>query len=343
MTLAQVAILITCTLTSIITALCMKNLLIGGYDIEVPYSIYYFSESSNDNKIVDKALKLSKEKIDYEVNLKMIPYKIDSIPYIENIDIVKYSDIQYIIDNKDLYNEKKILKNKLDSGEGLLIIPKNLINAFNFNVNINIKDKDIKIKDSIATSILGMLSNDSLLIVNDKDYNDISKIINTDRVIFRGITLKNYKNTKDISSYIQKNSDISFFSADKFNPDDYNFINSVYFIGICLALVFIVSLGSIMYFKCISDASIDKERFNTLRKLGIDDKYIHKVIYKQVGIFFIIPILIGIIHSIVAGYSVNSLFNENNYISIISSVAIFCIIYVLYYIVTCKKYIQITK
>ncbi len=341
-TLAQVAILITCTLTSIVTAMCMKRLIVGGYEIEVPYSLYYFSNTSND-KIVDKAISLSKEKIAYEANLEMIPYEIDSIPYISNINIVKYSDIEHIINNKDLYNETKIIRNKPNKGEGILIIPKNLINAFNFNVKINIGDKDIKINNSVATSILGTLSNDYLLIVNDKYYNEISNTTKVEKINFRGITLENYENTKEISKYIQQNSDMNFFSADKFTSEDYSFMNSVYFIGICLAVVFMISLGSIMYFKCISDASIDKERFSTLRKLGIENEYINKVIYKQVGIFFILPIMIGFLNSIVAGYAVNSLFNESSYLTIVGSILIFSIIYVLYYLITCRKYINITK
>ena len=56
------------------------------------------------------------------------------------------------------------------------------------------------------------------------------------------------------------------YSVDNFDDSSYSFINAIYFIGMFLALVFIVSVGSIMYFKCISDVSKDKERFDTLRK-----------------------------------------------------------------------------
>ena len=64
--------------------------------------------------------------------------------------------------------------------------------------------------------------------------------------------------TEKISEYVRNNSDIDIYSVDKFKPEDYNFVNSIYFIGLFLALVFLVSVGSIMYFKCISDASKDK-------------------------------------------------------------------------------------
>lgn len=343
-TLAQVAILITCTLTSLITAFCMKNLISGGKEVEVPYSLYYISQNSNDDKIVDEAIELSKEEIDFKVNLDFIPYKTDLIPYINDFDIVRYSDIEHIMGNKKLENEKRIIKNKPKEGEGIIIIQKNLINAFNLKIDMNIGDKKIKVNDGFASSITGKLADSMILIVNDKDYSYFENTLNYDEKIkFRGVTLKNYENTDQISSYIKSHTDMPMFSFDMFNEDDYNFMNAVYFIGIFLTLVFMVSLGSIMYFKCISDASVDKVRFETLRKLGVSQEYINKAIYKQVGIFFSMPIIIGIIHSIVAGYAINSLFNESGYIVTFGSIFIFTLIYIGYYVASARKYIQVTK
>ena len=98
-----------------------------------------------------------------------------------------------------------------------------------------------------------------------------------------------------------------------------------------------------MYFKCISDASKDKPRFDTLRKIGTSQEYINKSIFKQVGIFFLLPGLVAIIHSIVAGYSVTSFFNQDGKISTLITILAFSLIYLIYYLVTAKKYINLTK
>ena len=115
------------------------------------------------------------------------------------------------------------------------------------------------------------------------------------------------------------------------------------FIGLFLALVFVVSVGSIMYFKCISDASKDKARFDTLRKIGTSQEYINKSIYKQVGIFFVIPVLVAIIHSIVAGYCVTSMFNQDGRLPTLITIIGFCSIYLIYYLLSTRKYINLTK
>lgn len=155
--------------------------------------------------------------------------------------------------------------------------------------------------------------------------------------------VKNFENTASISKYIEDNSNIHVYSVDNFDKESYNFVNSIYFIGLFLSLVFIVSIGSIMYFKCISDASKDKPRFDTLRKIGTSQEYINKSIFKQVGIFFLLPGLVAIIHSIVAGYSVASFFNQDGKISTLITILVFSLIYLIYYLVTAKKYINLTK
>ena len=140
-------------------------------------------------------------------------------------------------------------------------------------------------------------------------------------------------------------SDTLVKKDDKNNFDDssYSFINAIYFIGMFLALVFIVSVGSIMYFKCISDASKDKARFDTLRKIGTSEEYINKSIYKQIGIFFLFPAIVSIIHSAVASYAVTNLFNQDWKMTMLIITILFIVIYTIYYLITARKYISLTK
>ncbi|SCH70870.1 FtsX-like permease family [uncultured Clostridium sp.] len=181
------------------------------------------------------------------------------------------------------------------------------------------------------------------LAVNNSAYNELSKTIGKDKFNITTITLKNFDNTKEIVSYIRNNSDIDLYSVNEFNPNDYGFINAIYFIGLFLALVFVISVGSIMYFKCISDASKDKRRFDILRRIGTNQKYINKAIYKQIGIFFMIPALVSITHSIVAGYAITDLFNQNSILLTSTTIVSFLAIYLIYYILTARKYISLTK
>ena len=341
-TLAQAAILIACSLTCIMVAFCMSSCFSSGFENEYPYSIYYTSENKDDDKALDMAINLGNEGVKDETTVDLIPYKSNLSMYINDVYLAKYSDIEKLLKHGKVKHEKDIEKNKPQQGEALLLVDTRVMNAFKINDNLKISNELIKINKNIPSNIMGQLTNGTL-VLNDNDYENLKTKLNKKELYFKGITLKNFENTNSIAQYMRENTKSEIYSADQFDKSAYYAINGVYFVGCFLALVFTVSLGSIMYFKCIQDASIDKERFNTLRKIGVSQEYINKAVFKQLGIFFILPVIVGSIHGIVAGYAVNSMFNSDHLELIGVSLIIFSFIYLIFYIISTKKYISITK
>lgn len=341
-TLAQVATLIACSLTCIMVAFCMSSVFSQGFEDEYPYSIYYISENKDDDKTLDMAVNLSNEDIKSETTIDLIPYKSNLSMYISDVYLAKYSDIESLLKHKKVKQEKDIEKNEPQKGESILLTNIRVLNAFKIDSRLDINNESIKINKNIPCSIMGESTN-GILVLNDEDYETLKTKLNKGEVYFKAITLKNFENTKSIAQHMRENSKSEIYSADQFDKTMYSTINGVYFVGCFLALVFTVSLGSIMYFKCIQDASVDKERFNTLRKIGVSQEYINKTVFKQLGIFFILPIIVGSIHGIVAGYAVNSMFNSDRLELIGVSLVIFSFIYLIFYIISSRKYISITK
>ena len=347
--LGQIAVLITCCLTSVIVSIATRTVFTEGKESEYPYSIMY--EGNLDNKVVKDALNKSDEKVDYKLQAELMYIDITEAGKKESplivtgdVNFIRYSDIKKICEYRELDNENKFLNTQLKDNEAIFIIPKNLINAFDFKVDFNLGNRNIQIIDSYAMNLFGFFrGNLPTIVVNDNTFDSLKHDLNKNTENISCITLKNFDNSANIVKEIEKSSNIKTYSVDDFNEDSYNFINSIYFIGLFMALVFIVSVGSIMYFKCISDASKDKPRFDTLRKIGTSQEYINKSIYKQVGIFFLFPAIVAIIHSAVASYAVTSLFNQDGRLSTIATTIIFTIIYITYYLLTSKKYISLTK
>ncbi len=72
----------------------------------------------------------------------------------------------------------------------------------------------------------------------------------------------------------------------------------VTFIGLYLGVIFLISSAAILGLKELSESSDNKERFRMLRKIGTDEKLINKALFRQIGIFFLLPLILAIIHSI---------------------------------------------
>lgn len=70
------------------------------------------------------------------------------------------------------------------------------------------------------------------------------------------------------------------------------------FIGLYLGIIFLIASAAILALKELSESTDNKERFNMLRKIGTDEKMLNKALFRQIGIFFLFPLILAIIHSI---------------------------------------------
>ncbi len=115
------------------------------------------------------------------------------------------------------------------------------------------------------------------------------------------------------------------------------------FIGLYLGIIFLISSAAILALKELSESSDNKNRFKILRKLGCDEKLINKALFRQIGIFFMMPLILAIIHSIFgikfSCYILETFGKDGLLPSIIMTAIFIIIIYGGYFLITyyCSK------
>ena len=72
----------------------------------------------------------------------------------------------------------------------------------------------------------------------------------------------------------------------------------VTFIAIYLGIIFLIASAAILALKQLTESSDNKQRYLVLRKIGCDEKMINKALFSQIAIFFGLPLILAIIHSI---------------------------------------------
>ena len=72
----------------------------------------------------------------------------------------------------------------------------------------------------------------------------------------------------------------------------------IIFIAIYLGVVFLIASSAILALKQLTESSDNKQRYTILRKIGCDEKMINKALFRQIFIFFMMPLALAIIHSI---------------------------------------------
>lgn len=115
------------------------------------------------------------------------------------------------------------------------------------------------------------------------------------------------------------------------------------FVGAFLGLVFLTATGSIIFFKQLSEANEDKKRYNILQNIGFDKKDIKSIISKQMLVIFMLPLSIGIVHSIVAVSILKKIVGIDVFVPLAITICAYTLIYMIYYFLTVNSYFKLVE
>ncbi len=112
----------------------------------------------------------------------------------------------------------------------------------------------------------------------------------------------------------------------------------VVYIGLYVGVIFLITCVAVLALQQLSEASDNIKRYKVLKNIGVDDKMINKAIFTQTLIYFLMPLALAIIHSIVGLYVANnvikffgegSIWNQALWVS-----AVILVVYTIYFIAT---------
>ena len=110
------------------------------------------------------------------------------------------------------------------------------------------------------------------------------------------------------------------------------------FLGLYIGLIFLISCGAILALKELSESVDSIPRYIMLCKIGAEENEITKSLLIQTGFFFLLPLLLACIHSLVgmkfAVYVLSVFGTENIGASILSTSLILLLIYGGYFLIT---------
>ena len=123
--------------------------------------------------------------------------------------------------------------------------------------------------------------------------------------------------------------------------DAYDTFNGIFsgfeFMGFFLGIAFLTMLASCLMFKILSGANSDIMRYTMLRKIGARNGLLKKSIRKEIGVLFLVPGLLGIVH-VLFGLQMFKMLLSDPYDQIWLPFAIFVALYAVYYLLTVWLY-----
>lgn len=114
-------------------------------------------------------------------------------------------------------------------------------------------------------------------------------------------TTINLKNKNDFvlaeKLYMQSNGENFIQSYEEERKGNIETLGITIFTAAFLGLAFLMTTGSILYFKQMSEAEEERGSYTILRKIGFAEKDIMKGIYMKQAFNFGVPLIIGLLHS----------------------------------------------
>lgn len=128
---------------------------------------------------------------------------------------------------------------------------------------------------------------------------------------------------------------VSFYEQYKELTETYGLL---LFISSFLGIVFLLSTGSMLHYKQLTEATADQSRYATLKKIGMNRKQIRKSVKNQLRVIFIIPLLVAIAHSSIIMTALSAFLQLNMLYPFLTAIASYIAIYYGYYLLTVSKY-----
>ena len=139
----------------------------------------------------------------------------------------------------------------------------------------------------------------SVLVISDEAFDDLKE--NHTLSSYEIYQIEDPKTSNDVSRNIYEmvmKTEGAYYSAyiDQYslNTESSSLVMfSVAFYGV----IALFALGSVIYFKQLREATEEREHYAILRKIGVGNKEMKKIIRKQLLFVFLPPLILGLVHS----------------------------------------------
>ncbi|WP_028551652.1 ABC transporter permease [Paenibacillus sp. UNC451MF] len=349
-TLTIIAVLSATTLTAVGTAYSFYYNNRSNVELADPNSMMFIT---NDQSIVievnERISRDKKHEVVYHVSIPALQMKVDITSLNSKIssNIVNYTLISNATFNKlaevQQRNDSLMLRGQeaavLDAGyyEGLSPA------YVNSTISLNAKEltENVTFKSLKRYNVLNLRTANTAVVVSDEVFAELQK--EAPLVNMEAYKITHEDEAKQLSSDVQtilpRDAYFSSFYTDYAAGTESTGL--IIFMGGFLGLVFLAATGSIIYFKQLTEANLDKERYVILHKIGVNKKEIRKSIASQILFVFALPLIAGIAHCIVALTALSRLIQINLVIPVLLCIGVYASMYIVYYFLTVNTYYKI--
>ena len=143
---------------------------------------------------------------------------------------------------------------------------------------------------------------DALLVVNDALFEQLAEHTSAeDLIVSYGYELENWahslKAVEEVEALLPEERQQHLTSRVQPFVEVKQIFGLTMFIGLFVSVLFFIAAGSMLYFKLFTEFQEDREQFTALKRIGITDGEIKKIVTTHIGTIFFLPFGVGVVHA----------------------------------------------
>ncbi|MGO0882310.1 FtsX-like permease family protein [Clostridioides difficile] len=292
----------------------------------------------------------------------------ERMSFIENK--LKKEDINYVRINgefKTVFPKKSDFNVRIIKESKYLEITKNIgVNPINFEdnecisllaselpgnnkvkENVIIGGRSLKVAKQVEECVMPAYYK-NMYVVKDNFYESIKSKFIIDR--FSAFEVKDSSEAIEICREFEDKFDNEsgmqpylFFSKELMIETGKLIYSTFMFLAIFIGLIFFVTTSSFLYNKFYMDCQVDKKKYEQLNKLGMTYKEIKKASTIEIGIVFLLPYVVAVIHSVFALTALKNSFDIEVASSAVLVMGSLFIVQIVYFLIIRNNYLKEIK
>lgn len=312
-------------------------------NITQPYDLMLLSGDKNKDHTKEQL-----EELANEMNIELLSYK--TVNFLE-LDMVgrNNSEKKFILSESDYNN---LSKSTVDVGEMEYVTITQRINPERnpwYTGPIEFRSDYSTYTLQYREEIWDIVINDSqqfnrFFVISDKQFDMISQKIEKERSVC--CFIYNYNSTDHSNEFLEavRKIDHTIVISKEENLQIEISKNSfVLFILCFIGLLFFVSIGFVLYYKVVTDIGDTQDKYKRIRRIGIENKQINKIISFELRILFFIPVILGSFIGVmlIISQTIKTMeFNTGILVNSLSVVIVYVLLQMIYYLLAKRKYLS---
>lgn len=381
-TMGTIALMFTIILIGGNVALLMNNMLNNEIDMGYPFEIMISTKDgdfSEYKKYIEENAKVTDM---HEYQIYDIPNtNIHEALYDTIFDDRYFEDIDTVMSLTDYNRLREILGSEMLTLNDDEIIIQTMKTAENFFVeyvkdhpSIKIAEKNLKIKEVrgdnlsqisfngytyclvVPDSLMPSIIEESKKTEKSEFYDFNHKLVaqtenSTDEEFYNGLSdlietqeiTETYEYGGEVEEYTTEFSLATVNTRGARISETKSFFTIISFLAFYIALVFLMTTATLLAIQQLSDSEKYEYRYEILKKLGMDEQHINRLVIKQLLFYFMLPLVIPIIISIPVTIFVGHVFliavtMEEIIKNLVLVIGLVLLVYLIYFVATAVQF-----